>query len=110
MEDGSAPINAVSVVIPFDESGKRFKHPKVFTFLLRNHIRYKEQEYFENHLDKFIEECHEEFDEKYDKPQLLINTLKQHKNDFFYLSLSKILLLCLFVTAKICNSKIPTRQ
>lgn len=67
-----SPINAVSVVIPYNELGEEFKHPKVFTFLLRNHIRYKEQEYFENHLDKFIEECHDEFDKRYNKPQFII--------------------------------------
>lgn len=70
--DESCPINAVSVVIPFNEKGKKFKHPKVFTFLLRNHIRYKDQEYFENHLDKFIEECHQEFDKKYHSPEFII--------------------------------------
>ena len=72
MDEAAYPINAVSVVIPFDEYGRKFKHPKVFTFLLRNHIRYKQQKYFEDHLDKFIEECHDEFDKKYNKPQFII--------------------------------------
>lgn len=72
IEDVSSPINAVSVVMPFDEHGKEYKHPKVFTFLLRNHIKYKDQEYFEDHLDQFIEECHNEFDKKYNKPQFII--------------------------------------
>ena len=73
VDEASYPINAVSVVIPFDEKGRKFKHPNVFTFLLRNHIRYKQQEYFEDHLDEFIKECHEEFDDKYDKPNFIIN-------------------------------------
>lgn len=72
IEDVVSPINAVSVVVPFDEFGKTYKHPKVFTFLLRNHIRYKDQDYFEDHLDKFVEECHKEFDKKYNKPQFII--------------------------------------
>ncbi len=72
LDNASYPINAVSVVMPFNELGKRFKHPKVFTFLLRNHNRYKQQKYFETHLEKFLEECHEEFDEKYDAPQFII--------------------------------------
>ena len=72
IDEVESPVNAISVVVPFDEYGVEFKHPKVFTFLLRNHIRYKQQEYFENHLDKFIEECHEEFDDKYNKPQFII--------------------------------------
>lgn len=71
-DEGMAPINAISVVIPYDEYGKPYKSPKVFTFLLRNYKRYKEQKYFEENLDKFIEECHEEFDEKYDNPEFII--------------------------------------
>lgn len=72
IDEANYPINAVSVVCPFDEFGRRYKHPKVFTFLLRNHIRYKQQEYFEKHLDKFIDECHDEFDDRYDRPQFII--------------------------------------
>ena len=71
-DEGEAPINAISVVITHNELGIKYKHPKVFTFLLRNHIRYKEQEFFENNLDMFIEECHEEFDDKYNKPDFHI--------------------------------------
>lgn len=72
IDDVISPINAVSVVVPFDEYGVEFKHPKVFTFLLRNHVRYKDQAYFEDHLDKFLSECHDEFDSKYNKPQFII--------------------------------------
>lgn len=72
IDEASYPINAVSVVIPYDEFGKKFKHPKVFTFLLRNHIRYKDQKYFEDNIDTFISECHDEFADKYDDPQFII--------------------------------------
>lgn len=67
-DDGEGPINAISVVVPYDEYGKKYKSPKVFTFLLRNHTRYKEQKFFEENIKMFIEECHEEFDDKYNKP------------------------------------------
>ena len=73
MDEGLCPINAVSVVIPFDDKCNRLKSPRVFTFLLRNHSRYKDQEYFEKNLDKFIKECHDEFDEKYNHPKFIIN-------------------------------------
>lgn len=72
IDDCECPINAVSVVMTHDEHFNELKHPKVYTLLLRNHFRYKEQEYFENHLDKFIEECHEEFDKDYNKPDFVI--------------------------------------
>lgn len=71
-DEGEGPINAISIVIPYDEYGIEFKHPKVYTMLLRNHIRYKEQEFFENNMDMFIQECHEEFDDKYNKPEFHI--------------------------------------
>lgn len=72
INEGQAPMNAVSIVIPYNDKGERLKYPKVFTLLLRDHLRYKQQEYFEENLDKFIEECHEEFDKKYDKPKFII--------------------------------------
>lgn len=72
-DNGEAPINAISIVLPYNEYGKQFKHPKVFTMLLRNHKRYKEQKFFEENLSMFIEECHEEFDDKYNKPEFHIN-------------------------------------
>lgn len=65
-------INAISFVAPFDERGHEYKHPKVFTMLLRDHLRYGEQEYFEKHLDKFIKECHNEFDDRYNAPEFKI--------------------------------------
>ena len=72
VNEGQAPMNAVSVVMPYDHHGRKLKHPKVFTLLLRDYLRYKQQEYFEENLDKFIEECHNEFDDKYDKPEFII--------------------------------------
>lgn len=72
VNNGEAPMNAVSVVMPYDDNGKKLKHPRVFTLLLRDHLRYKDQEYFETHIDKFIEECHNEFDKKYNKPNFII--------------------------------------
>ena len=74
-DEGQGPINAISVVIPYDEYGREFPHPKVYTFLLRNHIRYSEQKFFEDNLDMFKEECHEEFDKKYNKPEFIIKVL-----------------------------------
>ena len=71
-DEGQAPINAISFVIPYSPLGVEYDHPKVFTFLLRNHVRYKEQEFFEKNLDMFIEECHEEFDKKYNEPEFII--------------------------------------
>ena len=73
VNEGSAPINAVSVVMAYDENGKELKHPIVFTLLLRNYRKYEEQEYFENHIDEFLEECHSEFDKKYNSPKFRIH-------------------------------------
>lgn len=72
INNGDAPMNAVSVVMPYDDKGKKLKHPRVFTLLLRNHLKYKDQYYFETHIDKFIKECHDEFDKKYNKPDFII--------------------------------------
>ena len=72
IEQCDCPINAVSVVMTHDENFVELKHPRVYTLLLRNHVRYKEQEYFENNLDKFIQECHDEFDNDYNKPSFVI--------------------------------------
>ena len=68
INEGQSPMNAVSVVMPYNEKGEKLKHPIVFTLLLRDHLRYKQQEYFEKHIDQFVEECHQEFDKKYNKP------------------------------------------
>lgn len=72
MDEGKGPINAVSVVVPYDKFGVKYDHPKVYTFLLRNYKRYKEQEKLETHLDEFIDECHKEFDAKYHEPEFII--------------------------------------
>ena len=72
IDNGEAPMNAVSVVIPYDDKGNELENPMVFTLLLRDHFRYKDQEYFENHIDKFIKECHDEFDDKYNSPKFII--------------------------------------
>jgi DNA polymerase elongation subunit (family B) len=66
-DGGECPISAISMVIEHDSAGKKLKAPMVFTLLLRNHDRYSQQEYFEEHMDKFIDECHDEFDKKYGK-------------------------------------------
>lgn len=55
-EAGSCPINACSMV---DEESKR-----VYVLLLRN-SKYSGQEEFENNIDKFIEDCHDNFDENF---------------------------------------------
>lgn len=60
------PTNAVTVIFDYNcaaPNGPRKDVPQVFTFLLRNHKRYPQQKYFEDHLDEFITQCHSEFDE-----------------------------------------------
>lgn len=56
------PTNACTIVFNFDQNRKVKIKPKVFTFALRNHKRYKDQKFVEDHLDEFIEACHKEFD------------------------------------------------
>lgn len=57
------PVNAVTLIFQFDETGPMGKtKTKAFTFLLRNHKRYPQQKYFEEHLDEFYAECHKHFD------------------------------------------------
>lgn len=53
------PTNAVTVI--FDPI-KDEDRTQVYTFLLRNHRKYPQQEDFEKNLDGFIETCHDEFD------------------------------------------------
>lgn len=56
------PINACTVIFNFDAHRKEKRKPLVFTFLLRNHERYPQQAYFEEHLNEFIQLCHKTFD------------------------------------------------
>ena len=56
------PINACTVIFNFDAHRKEKRQPLVFTFLLRNHERYPQQTYFEEHLNEFIQLCHKMFD------------------------------------------------
>lgn len=57
------PVNACTVIFDYDGKGpNRHKKTQVYTFLLRNHARYPQQAYFEEHLDDFYAECHEKFD------------------------------------------------
>ena len=60
------PTNAVTVIFDYNPNrkavGDERTRPQVFTFLLRNHKRYPQQAYFEEHLDEFIDQCHREFD------------------------------------------------
>ncbi len=51
--------NAVTVI--FDPIKSEDK-PQVYTYLLRDHIKYQQQKYFEKHLDEFSKECHDNFD------------------------------------------------
>lgn len=55
-------INACTVIFTFDPNRQEKIKPQVYTFLLRNHKRYPQQQYFEEHLDEFIEQCHKELD------------------------------------------------
>ena len=72
MDECKAPINAVTVIFDSDRLGRKYDHPHVHTFLLRNHQRYKDQAYFETHMEEFIEQCHDEFDAKYNSPEFRI--------------------------------------
>lgn len=53
--------NACTLIFNYD-NGPRKSKPQVFTFLLRDHKRYPQQKDFEDNLDKFIQQCHNEFD------------------------------------------------
>lgn len=53
--------NACTLIFNYDD-GPRKSKPRVFTFLLRNHKRYPQQKHFEDNMDKFIKQCHDEFD------------------------------------------------
>ncbi|MCM1230173.1 MAG: hypothetical protein NC489_08570 [Ruminococcus flavefaciens] len=55
-------VNACTVIFNFDPHRKQKIKPQVFTFLLRNHRRYPQQKHFEEHLDEFIQQCHETID------------------------------------------------
>lgn len=56
------PVNAVTVIFTYDEHREVLKTPEVYTFLLRNHRRYKDQKKFEQNIDAFIQKCHETLD------------------------------------------------
>lgn len=66
LEDHMAPTTAVTVIFDYDpikhavEGGGQ---PLVCTFLLRDYDKYPQQEYFEKNLNKFIKQCHDEFDQ-----------------------------------------------
>lgn len=65
LDDHQAPTTAVTVIFDYDVMHNRVTgggKPQVFTFLLRDHAKYKQQKYFEEHLDDFIQDCHKEFD------------------------------------------------
>lgn len=64
-ETGKCPINATTIIFDFIPDGSKLTKPQVFTLLLRDHKRYPQQPYFEEHLDEFIKTAHEEFDKKY---------------------------------------------
>lgn len=68
-------VNACTVILNFDPNRKEKLTPQVYTFLLRNHRRYPQQKYFEEHMDEFIEMCHKEIDHttvtKGDKQQVI---------------------------------------
>ena len=60
------PTNAVTIIFDYDPSRpkdpEKYKVPHVFTLLLRDHKRYPQQKYFEEHLKEFEQQCHDEFD------------------------------------------------
>lgn len=55
------PTNAVTIIFDHDSITGNEK-PQVYTLLLRDHIRYPQQRAFEQNMDKFIKQCHKEFD------------------------------------------------
>lgn len=61
-EMGVNPVNAISYIVNFDPKTKELGKYHVFTFLLRDYKMYPQQEYFEKNIDKFIDQCHNEFD------------------------------------------------
>lgn len=68
-------VNACTVIFNFDPNRQTKIKPQVYTFLLRNHKRYPQQKYFEEHIDEFIQMCHKEIDHttisKGDKTQVI---------------------------------------
>ena len=70
-------VNACTLIFNFDSNRKEQIKPQVFTFLLRDHKRYPQQPYFEEHLDDFLKQCHEEFDH-----QTVIKDDKERVIDF----------------------------
>ncbi len=59
------PVNACTIIFRFDENGSnKDLGIQEFTFLLRDHKRYPQQEEFEKNIDKFYQVCHEEFDKQ----------------------------------------------
>lgn len=66
------PVNAVTLIFDYDKNGpNKNLGMKVFTFLLRDHKRYPQQEHLETHLGEFYKKCHECFDEQ--------TVIKKHK-------------------------------
>lgn len=77
------PVNACTLIFGFDKNGpNKGMKPQVFTFLLRDHKRYPQQEYFEEHLAEFEAVCHEKFDKqtviKKNKKKLIDVTADYH--------------------------------
>lgn len=62
LDDHMAPMTAVTIIFDYDPFTKKDK-PCVCTFLLRDYEKYPQQKYFEEHLDDFIKECHDTFDQ-----------------------------------------------
>ena len=65
LADHMAPTTAVTIIFDYDCVKSPVKgggKPQVFTFLLRDHHKYPQQVYFEEHLDEFIKQCHDEYD------------------------------------------------
>lgn len=59
------PTNAVTIILDYDPNNPTARDStgrRVFTYLLRDHKRYPQQKYFEDHIDEFYAQCHEEFD------------------------------------------------
>lgn len=75
------PTNAVTLIFDHDLITDNPK-PQVYTFLLRDHDRYPQQEYFEKNLKRFLEQCHKEFDRikvvKKKKVQYIDNVADYH--------------------------------
>jgi len=119
-ETGKCPITAITVIYDYAyDLNKQYK-PKVFTYLLRNYKKYKQQEEFEIDLDVFKEKLHREFDNKYgnadynilffdNEEDLIYNMFKiQHLMKPDFTSIWNMSFDILYIQKRADNLKLPS--